>query len=295
MSNPTTMNIIGCGRVGKTLAYLWHRNQSIHVQGISNRSLASAQSAIDFIGSGTACPPEELQPADFTMIATGDSAISTCATQLSNTGILRPGDIVFHCSGALGSEILADVKSFDALIASVHPIKSFAEPASAAASFRGTFCGIEGDPEATARLTPLFENIGGLPLPLHSKTKALYHAGMAISANYLVTLLQWGIDTLEQAGLPPETGLKVLEPMVRNTLDNIFELGPARALTGPITRRDHTIVRQHIEALQNWQPELAKLYRALGYETLKLAQKNGPALPDQEQTIKKLLSDGGDQ
>lgn len=294
MSSPATMNIIGCGRVGKTLAYLWHCNQSIHVQGISNRSRASAQNAIDFIGSGTACPPEELQPADFTMIATGDSAISSCATQLANTGILRPGDIVFHCSGALGSEILADVKSCDALIASVHPIKSFAEPASAAASFRGTFCGIEGDPEAIARLTPLFQNIGGLPLPLHSKTKALYHAGMAISANYLVTLLQWGIDTLEQAGLPPETGLKVLEPMVRNTLDNIFELGPARALTGPITRRDHTIVRQHIEALQNWQPELAKLYCALGYETLKLAQRNGPALPDQEQTIKKLLSDGGD-
>jgi len=294
MSNPATMNIIGCGRVGKTLAYLWHRNRIIHVQGISNRSRTSAQSAVDFIGGGTACVAEELQPADFTMIATADNTIAACATQLANTGILRPGNIVFHCSGSLGSEILTAVKPYGALVASVHPIKSFAEPASAAASFHGTFCGIEGDPEATARLTPLFENIGGSPLPLRSETKALYHAGMAISANYLVTLLQWGVDTLEQAGLPPATGLKVIEPMVRNALDNVFNLGPAEALTGPIARRDDTIVRHHIEALQSWQPEFANLYRALGYQTLKLAQKQAPALPAEEQAMKKLLSDEGE-
>lgn len=291
MSSPATMNIIGCGRVGKTLAYLWQRNQTIHLQGISNCSIASAQTAADFIGGGTPCAPGELLPADYTMIATCDSAIATCATQLANTGILRPGDIVFHCSGALSSEILADLKTCGAVVASVHPIKSFAEPASAAASFSGTFCGIEGDPAATAHLTLLFENIGGSLLPLQSETKALYHAGMAISANYLVTLLQWGIDTLEQAGLPPVTGLKVLEPMVRNTLDNIFNLGPAGALTGPIARRDDATVNRHIDALQRWQPEFAKLYRALGNETLKLAQRHAPALPAQEQAMKEILTD----
>jgi predicted short-subunit dehydrogenase-like oxidoreductase (DUF2520 family) len=291
MSNLPTMNIIGCGRLGKTLAYLWHCNQIIHVQGITNRSIGSAQSAADFIGGGTACTTGEWQPADFTMIATGDSDIAACATQLASAGILRPGNIVFHCSGALGSDILAAVKPYGALVASVHPIKSFAEPASAAASFRGTFCGIEGDLAATARLTALFENIGGSPLPLRSETKALYHAGMAISANYLVTLLQWGLDTLEQAGLPPATGLKILEPMVRNTLDNVFTLGPAEALTGPIARRDDATVSRHIKALRSWQPELAELYRALGHETLKLAQKHGFALPAQEQTMKQILTD----
>jgi len=291
MSNPASMNIIGCGRVGKTLAYLWHRHRIIHVQGISNCSIASAQTAADFIGGGTACPPDKLQPADFTMIATGDSAIAACATQLANAGILRPGDTVFHCSGALSSEILAGLKPCGARVASVHPIKSFAEPAFAAASFSGTFCGIEGDPEATARLTPLFENIGGSPLPLRSETKPLYHAGMSISANYLVTLLQWGLDALEQANLPPVTGLKILEPMVRNTIDNIFTLGPAKALTGPIARRDVATVSCHIDALQRWQPEFAKLYRALGQETLKLAQRHDSALPAQEQSMKEILTD----
>ncbi|MGE4543955.1 MAG: Rossmann-like and DUF2520 domain-containing protein [Pedobacter sp.] len=291
MSNLPTMNIIGCGRLGKTLAYLWRCNQIIHVQGITNRSIGSAQSAADFIGGGTACTTGEWQPADFTMIATGDSDIAACATQLASAGILRPGNIVFHCSGALGSDILAAVKPHGALVASVHPIKSFAEPASAATSFRGTFCGIEGDLAATARLTALFENIGGTPLPLRSETKALYHAGMAISANYLVTLLQWGLDTLEQAGLPPATGLKILEPMVRNTLDNVFTLGPAEALTGPIARRDDATVSRHIKALRCWQPELAELYRALGLETLKLSQKRELALTAQEQTMKDILTD----
>lgn len=295
MPNLATMNIIGCGRLGKTLAYLWHRKQIIHLQGITNRSMTSAIAATDFIGAGRACAPAELLPADFTMIATGDSDIAASATQLVNSGILRPGDIVFHCSGALGSEILTAAQTYGALIASVHPIKSFAEPVSAAASFQGTFCGIEGDPRATDRLSPLFESIGGTPLPLTSESKPLYHAGMSISANYLVTLLQWGIETLEHAGLTPAAGLKVLEPMVRNTLDNIFALGPAKALTGPIARRDDTTVSRHIEALQSWQPELATLYRGLGRKTLKLAQSHHPALPAQEHVMEQILSEDSEK
>jgi predicted short-subunit dehydrogenase-like oxidoreductase (DUF2520 family) len=295
MSNQATMNIIGCGRLGKTLAYLWRTNHVVRVQGVMNRSVSSGQAAIDFIGAGTACAPGELLPADFTMITTGDSAIEDCASQLAGCGILRPGDIVFHCSGALGSDILTVVQACGALVASVHPIKSFAEPASAAASFGGTFCGIEGDPAATVRLTPLFESIGGMPLPLRSDTKPLYHAGMAISANFLVTLLQWGLDTLEQAGLPPAAGIKMLEPMVRNTVDNIFALGPAKALTGPIARRDEATVSRHIEALRAWHPELAKLYRDLGRKTLELAQSHSSALPAQEQSMERLLENKGDQ
>ena len=294
MPEQATLNIIGCGRLGKTLAHLWHVNHIVQVQGIMNRSMASGHAAAAFIGAGTACSPAALLPADFTMIATADSSIEVFAAELAHSGILRPGDIVFHCSGALGSQSLAAVQTCGAHVASVHPIKSFAEPVSAAASFRGTFCSIEGDPVATNRLMVLFESIGGTLLPLRSEAKPLYHAGLAISANYLVTLLQWGIDTLEQAGLPPATGLKVLEPMVRNTLDNIFALGPAKALTGPIARRDESTVRRHIEALRNWQPELAELYRGLGRKTLKLAQDHSPALPLQEQSMERILGDNGE-
>ncbi|ABA88566.1 protein of unknown function DUF2520 [Syntrophotalea carbinolica DSM 2380] len=292
MTPTTTMNIIGCGRLGKTLACLWRKHDMLQVQDVVNRSLPSAQAAIDFIGAGTACGAEELHPADITLIATDDASIAACAAQLDATGILRPGDIVFHCSGALGSEILAPLRRCKALLASVHPIKSFADPASATSSFPGTFCGIEGDRPATERLKPLFEGIGGKLLPLSGDTKTLYHAAMTISANYLVTLMQMSIETLEQAGLPAETALQVLEPMVRNTVDNIFTLGPGAALTGPIARRDGMIVKRHVDALRTWQPDMAKLYQALGRKTLEVAQNHKAAAAAKEQAMQNILKNG---
>lgn len=289
MSPIATLNIIGCGRLGKTLACLWHKKNILQIQDISTRSLTSAQTAVDFIGAGRACGFADLRPADVTMIATDDGSIASCAAKLAEADILRPEDIVFHCSGLHSSEILAPVKPCKALAASVHPVKSFAEPLSAAASFTGTFCGMEGNPNALARLIPLFEKIGGIPLPLQSEAKTLYHAAMTMSANYLVTLLHISLATLEQAGLSSATALKVLEPLVRNTLDNIVALGPAEALTGPVARRDEATVRGHMEALQSWQPDLAELYRILARETLKLAQSHSAALPQQEQAMEEVL------
>lgn len=288
--NPVpSMNIIGCGRLGKTLASLWHRQGLLQIRGITTRTSAGAQAAVDFIGAGTPTPFDILSPADITMIATDDASIATCAVRLAEAGIVRPGDIVFHCSGALASDILIPVKRCQGWIASVHPIKSFAEPATATASFPGTYCGVEGDEQATACLTPLFINIGGIPLPLQTDTKALYHAGMAIGANFLVTLMQWSLDILKQAGLPQETGLKVLEPMIRNTLDNVFRLGPADALTGPVARRDADIVRRHLEALQSDPTGNAELYGALAQKTLELARKKALLPEDQEQAMEALL------
>jgi predicted short-subunit dehydrogenase-like oxidoreductase (DUF2520 family) len=289
MSPLATLNIIGCGRLGKTLGCLWRQKKILHVQDITTRSLASARASADFIGGGTACSLESLRPADFTMISTNDGSIADCAKRLAVTGILRPGDIVFHCSGAHGSEILSAVRRRKALIASVHPIKSFAEPASAAASFPGTFCGVEGDSAAAAQLNLLFGKIGGIPFPLRSETKTLYHAAMTMSANYLVTLLQLSVDTLQQAGLSSATASKIIEPLVRNTVDNIFSLGPAEALTGPVSRRDEAIVRRHLEALQSWQPETAELYRILGRQTLKLARTLSDAAPEQERAMNAVL------
>jgi predicted short-subunit dehydrogenase-like oxidoreductase (DUF2520 family) len=138
-------------------------------------------------------------------------------------------------------------------------------------------------------LNLLFGKIGGIPFPLRSETKTLYHAAMTMSANYLVTLLQLSVDTLQQAGLSSATASKIIEPLVRNTVDNIFSLGPAEALTGPVSRRDEAIVRRHLEALQSWQPETAELYRILGRQTLKLARTLSDAAPEQERAMNAVL------
>jgi len=144
-----TINVIGCGKVGKTLSRLWTENRVFQVQSILNRSPQSSLRAVEFVGAGRAVDDyAELEPADLVMISASDEAIEDCCRQLCRSGSLHEGAVLFHLSGSLPSTLLEPAKSHGALVASVHPVKSFADPSRAAKTFTGTYCAIEGDPQA---------------------------------------------------------------------------------------------------------------------------------------------------
>ena len=53
------------------------------------------------------------------------------------------------------------------------------------------------------------------------------------------------------------------------------KLGPAQALTGPVSRGDAQTILRHIKALNDTRPDLLPLYLELSRRTLELAQANG--------------------
>jgi predicted short-subunit dehydrogenase-like oxidoreductase (DUF2520 family) len=64
-----------------------------------------------------------------------------------------------------------------------------------------------------------------------------------------------------------------MEPLVRETMDNVFRLGPEAALTGPVARGDTaTVVRQY-RAVKQWDPGHGALYRRMGKLTAALARR----------------------
>jgi predicted short-subunit dehydrogenase-like oxidoreductase (DUF2520 family) len=269
-----TLNIIGCGKVGKVLGRLWNDCGSFQVQDVLNRSAASATAATVFIGAGRALAHHgELQTADAWLIGVPDDEIAACCRALADSGVLRAGDLVFHCSGALTSAALAPAAECGALVASAHPVRSFAAPEQLIHLFAGSFCGIEGDPAAVALLEQAFAAIGARAITIDASAKAIYHAASVFASNYLVTLLDVALDAYQKAGVPRATALQLMEPLVRGTIDNVFELGTAQALTGPIARRDGgTVIRQY-RALREWDGRKGKLYRQLAAQTLRLARR----------------------
>ena len=155
------LNIIGCGNVGKSLGRLWTKAGVFEIGDILNRSQQSSDNAVKWIGSGRAIEKvESIRPADVFLITTSDDALSCAAEELSNSGTIKAGNIVLHCSGALSSDILTSLKNTGAHIASIHPVKSFATPCDSLSNFEGTFCGAEGDPQAREILEPAFTEIG---------------------------------------------------------------------------------------------------------------------------------------
>jgi predicted short-subunit dehydrogenase-like oxidoreductase (DUF2520 family) len=261
MHSHPSLSIIGCGKLGKTLGRLWTANHILQLHSILNRSMESAQIASTFIGTGTAIDSyTTLQPSDIYLIATPDDLIEPACKQLAQTNLLSPNSIVFHCSGALPSSILQAAQEQGAAIASVHPIRSFAIPEQVVQDFAGTYCGVEGDQHALDTLKTLFDAIGAQWVPIDAHAKTLYHAAAVFTSNYLVTLLDVAQQTYIEAGIAPDVALKLMAPLMRETAENVFRLGPEAALTGPIARGDMTTAKKQFNALAAVHPNHAALY-----------------------------------
>jgi predicted short-subunit dehydrogenase-like oxidoreductase (DUF2520 family) len=93
--------------------------------------------------------------------------------------------------------------------------------------------------------------------------RAAYHAAAVIASNHLVAVLGQAERVAAQAGVPFEAYLD----LVRATVDNVAELGPAAALTGPAARGDDATIQRHLDAVPEDEREafatLVRLARRL--------------------------------
>jgi predicted short-subunit dehydrogenase-like oxidoreductase (DUF2520 family) len=264
------LNIIGAGHVGRVLGRLFAARGVFDVQDVLTRSHASAQDAVAFIGAGRALHEvSALRPAHAWMLAVGDDQIESVCAQLAQAGLLA-GAVVFHCSGAKSS---AALQGSGGAAASVHPVRSFADPLAVADAFDGTFCGIEGEGEALALLTPAFEAIGARLVPIDAAAKTVYHAASVFASNYLVTVMDAALRAYQAAGVTPEVARALAAPLATETLANVLRLGPEAALSGPIARGDMATVARQQQAIAGWDPATGGLYEALVDATVELARR----------------------
>lgn len=272
-----TLNVIGAGRVGRVLARLFAQSGALQVQDVLTRSPDSARAALDFIGAGTAAPDlQAMRPADVWMLAVGDDQIEPVAGALAAIHGLDDA-VAFHCSGARAADALDPLARRGAWTASVHPVRSFADPESVASRFAGTFCGIEGAPQALERLAPALAAIGARPVAIGSETKTVYHAASVFASNYLVTVMDAALRAYAAAGVPPELARELAAPLATETLANVLRLGPEAALTGPIARGDTATVARQQAALDAWDKQTGNTYQALADATWTLARRRLPS------------------
>lgn len=290
---PASLSIFGAGRLGQTLAKLWCDKACFDIQQIYCRTEKSCLEAKHFIGAQFAKPistESDIRSSNVWLIATPDSAFGGACQVLEN--VIRAGDIVFHCSGALSSAELEPLKQKGAFTASIHPLHSFAQPAQSITQFAGTHCAYEGDQEALDQLRPAFENIGARCFAIQGD-KWLYHAASVIACNYMAPLLAASYEAFAAAGIDQKLADTLLQPLLSGTLDNIRQQGPANALTGPIARGDSDFVMQQWQALNNNNPDLGELYRDMAKHTNRLALRrdNNDELTAQLEKLRGILEE----
>jgi len=267
------LTVIGGGNVGRVLGRLFSATGAFAVQDVLARSADSAARAVAFIGNGVAAASyAALRPADVYMLTVTDDQIVPACEALAAAFPLR-GAVVFHCSGALASDRLQAARAAGAYVASVHPIRSFADVEAVAGGFAGTFCGVEGDQLALDVLLPALAAIGARAVQIDPAAKTVYHAAAVFASNYLVTVIDAALRAYQAAGIPEAVARELARPLAIESMENAFRLGAAPALTGPVARGDMATVLRQQDAVMAWDAATGQLYRALVPPTIALAER----------------------
>lgn len=269
-----SLTIVGAGRVGRTLARLWREAGTFTIADVVATRSTHATEAVTFIGGGRPRTHDEpLAPADLYLLSVPDNRIRKVARTLAKLPAMRPGVVAFHCSGALDARELESLAGLGVACASLHPMHSFADPQASLERFAGSCCALEGDADALAVLRPAIAAIGGRGVAIDADGKPLYHAAGVLASNYLVALLDSADNLLATAGFAAGDRRALLEPLVRGTVDNLFEQGSELALSGPIVRGDAGLVARQLTTITRRAPRHTALYRALGEAALDLAAR----------------------
>lgn len=170
---------------------------------------------------------------DLLVIATPDAVVGEVAASV------RPvsSTVVAHLSGSLGLDVLIAHPRRAAL----HPLVAMPDPERGAEALAGSWFAVAGDP----LVREVVALLGGHCVEVDDSKRAAYHAAACIASNHLVGLLGQAERVAASAGVPFEA----YHALVRSTVESVERLGPAAALTGPVSRGDWATIEGHLDAL----------------------------------------------
>lgn len=265
--------IIGCGRLGSTLARAFDAS-GLAVAAVANRRAEVAQALAARLKACEALGAEQaVRAADLVFLCVPDDAIAPQCAALP----WRQGQSVVHCSGATELTALASARAAGAAVGGFHPLQIFSDPELALQRLAGCSVGIEAEaPALLARLQEFARRLGLKPLELKAGQRAAYHGAASYSASFLLSMLDearqiWG----EALGFTPEQTLQALLPLARATLEAAERRGLAGAQAGPISRGDAGVVAAHLEALDALGGTHGQMYREFSMRQLALAREAG--------------------
>ena len=118
-------------------------------------------------------------------------------------------------------------------------------------------------------------DVGARSFEIPTEQKSLYHAAAVMASGGVTAVLSISLDLLARCGLGEADARRVLLPLVEGTLASIRAVGPARALTGPVSRGDRETVERNMNAVAEVDRDWLEIYRLLAKRSITLARQKG--------------------
>jgi predicted short-subunit dehydrogenase-like oxidoreductase (DUF2520 family) len=277
------VSVVGAGKVGTAMAVLLGRAGHV-VVAVSGRGPTRDRAARYLPEAAFLGPAEAARAGELVLLGVPDDLIATTARDLAGANAVGAGQFVAHLSGALGLAVLEPVRRAGARRLGIHPLQTCPDVSRALDRIPGCTVAVSADDEEGYVLAErVAAALLGEPFRLSDALRPLYHAAAVFASNYLVVTSGVAARLFDAAGLPDPGA--AMGPLQRATLDNVRDLGPSKALTGPAARGDAGTVERNLESLAAHAPEAVAAYVTLGRVALDLATESGSLEPERRAAV----------
>jgi predicted short-subunit dehydrogenase-like oxidoreductase (DUF2520 family) len=260
MSTPLLISFIGSGNLawhlapaldnmGYVVKEVYSKNPQ-HAEALTERLYqAEVKATLDFSTSES----------KVFFICVSDDAIAEVAREI----ILPDEAIVVHTSGSQPLSLLQYVVTNQ--IGVFYPLQTFSK--SKKVDFKNIPIFIECYTEAEDILTDLAKSISNEVRKIGSEERKALHLSAVFASNFANHMLTIAKRIMEQNNLD----YNWLKPLIAETINKSFTLGPEQAQTGPALRGDLEVLDSHIAFLAEHEHEAA-IYKAVSQHIIDLYQ-----------------------
>ena len=281
---------VGAGKVGTTLAGLLHgakfHVKYIYEQNVDFRKLLKVHLPDTFIPN--IINPNDLEESDVIFLTVNDEQIQLMAKELASVEIDWKHKIVLHAAGIRSSHDLNSLKNLGAETGSLHPLQSFNKKFLPQETLNNVYFIFEGTKNAESFCREMVAFLKGNFFKINANKKTNYHLGAVVYSNFLTALLQFGEMIFLKAGINNTESKRMIRPIVYRIIENYFNFGAKKSITGPLVRGDIETIEKHIQIMQDYFPGYINLYKELSNLLLNnLANMNS----NQKTKLAKILND----
>ncbi len=244
------ITLIGSGNVawhiGKALASAGHSINSVYSRNFSNAKLLA-----DWLPNSTAIDHTDFSKSnsELFIIAVSDHALEEVVSKVT----IPANAVIAHTSGSMPMEVLNKFPHYGVFYA----LQTFTKGKEIV--MEEVPFGIEASDVSTYhRLETVALSLSKKVEPINSAQRKVLHIAAVFACNFTNHLFSISKAILEKEKM----NFSILEPLIKETLQKAFELGPEAAQTGPAIRGDEKIIQQHLDYLKS-KPEIQQLYKLI--------------------------------
>lgn len=281
------IGFIGAGKLGSSLALaMANSGYKINLINSSNNSSSKKLSGILPQCQSTSKAQEIADKCELIFITTPDHIINKIVESIK----WNKKNTVIHCSGATSLSSLNSIENFGGKIGAFHPLQTFPQKNLPQNILQGITFAIDSRSSINDLLKSIAKKLSCKTITLDPKDRALYHASATMACGFITSIINLSIQMWKDFPGGKENALESLEPLIQTTFNNIKQIGPVQAYTGPIARGDVATISSHLEAIIPMKKEILDIYTSLCNYGVELGLESGKLNDTEAINIRSMIS-----